>query len=474
MPVITDYNTLKAWLIDSPPEFACVLASRAALRVMPLFAEALHDDATVRRANILLSGFRTLLIADFVSVFPKRVSEIRNDARTAGKKAKDSVSEVANNAQMSVIETIEAVPDEHFLIHEIQADVKAIRIAEYAVYAAVHAVQVAVDTVDASNGVASSQAAFEAAIDTIETALNAVDSAHGYTDLLGDTENCPDNESESATHIAGFWKAIELDAVLLDTVRGASSDSVELAASLSGRALWLDGIPVWVGRKLADLKDNLPEDEGWGVWLDWYEARLAGRSSSATMERALTSIPQKDWEQGPAYVNEIIVELIRTQPDPLVSAIAFGLEQIDAVKEVIDLEQHSVRIRNNLSGDPSQAIEATKKMLEATMKTILRERGIEIEELNTFKFPVLTGRCFSELGLTGDSSPTTESEKYLLKIANNAKRMIITLNDFRNLAGIGHGHVVGAEPRVTEADANLVASTGFILAAWLARHHKRN
>lgn len=472
MPVISDYNTLKAWLTDSPPEFACVLASRATLRVMPLFAEALHDDATVRRADILLSGFRTLLIADFLGVSPKRVSEIRNDARTAAEKAKDSVSEVANNAQMSVIETIEAVPDEHFLIHEIQADVKAIRVAEYAVYAAVHAVQVAVDTVDASNGIASPQAAFEANTDTIGTALNAVDAAHGYTDLLGDTENSTDNESESATHIAGFWKAIELDAVHLDTVRGASNDSIELAASLTGRALWLDGIPVWVGRKLSDLKDNIPEDEGWGIWLDWYEARLAGRSSSARMELALTSIPKEDWEQGPAYVNEIIVELIRTQPDPLVSANVLGLEDLKEVKKVVDLEQYSTRIMDALPGDPKLVIGTAKEMLEAMMKTILHQRGKKTR--NNIPFQSLANQCFNELGITGKSAPTSESERYLGTIASSAKKMINAGNDLRNLKGTGHGREVGAEPIVTEAEARLVASIGFTLAAWLARHRKRD
>ena len=50
--------------------------------------------------------------------------------------------------------------------------------------------------------------------------------------------------------------------------------------------------------------------------------------------------------------------------------------------------------------------------------------------------------------------------------------MIETVNELRNWAGTGHGHVVGKEPEITEADASLVASTGLILAAWLLRQYE--
>ena len=49
--------------------------------------------------------------------------------------------------------------------------------------------------------------------------------------------------------------------------------------------------------------------------------------------------------------------------------------------------------------------------------------------------------------------------------------MIQTANELRNIAGTGHGRVVGNEPVVTAADASLVASAGFILVAWLLHHH---
>jgi len=52
--------------------------------------------------------------------------------------------------------------------------------------------------------------------------------------------------------------------------------------------------------------------------------------------------------------------------------------------------------------------------------------------------------------------------------------MIEAANELRNLAGTGHGRVVGEAESVSEADANLVASSGLVLAAWLARHEAGN
>lgn len=45
----------------------------------------------------------------------------------------------------------------------------------------------------------------------------------------------------------------------------------------------------------------------------------------------------------------------------------------------------------------------------------------------------------------------------------------MTANELRNLAGTGHGHVVGTEEDLSAEDASLVASSGLILAAWLLK-----
>ena len=154
--------------------------------------------------------------------------------------------------------------------------------------------------------------------------------------------------------------------------------------------------------------------------------------------------------------------------DPLVTAIARGLEEVEAVSNVIDLGEYSTRVQEALPDDPRQAIGATKDMLEAAMKTILDKRGIS--GVDRLDFPALTSRCFAELGLAPTSQPTNDGERHVRKIVSSAKRMLEAANELRNRAGTGHGRVIGKHGEIEAADASLVASVGLVLAAWLLNH----
>ncbi len=153
--------------------------------------------------------------------------------------------------------------------------------------------------------------------------------------------------------------------------------------------------------------------------------------------------------------------------DSLVDAISHSVSELIAVRNIVDLSQYLNRIQSALPNDPSQAIGATKDMLEATMRTIMDGRGKPTAK--DIDFPTLATRCMTELGLTPNSPPTSDSERYVRKIASAAKGMIETANELRNVAGTGHGRVVGRDPLINAADASLVASSGMILAAWLLR-----
>ncbi len=167
-------------------------------------------------------------------------------------------------------------------------------------------------------------------------------------------------------------------------------------------------------------------------------------------------------------VDHDIMDIWQDKADPVVSALSHSLNEVKAVKEVVDLKQYISRIETSLPSDPHQAVGATKELLEATMRTILDRKGVVGVE--KFDFPKLTNTCFSELGLTPQNPPNNKSEGYIRKISSNAKKMIETANELRNLAGTGHGHVVGKEEALSADDAGLVASSGLILAAWLLRH----
>jgi hypothetical protein len=167
-----------------------------------------------------------------------------------------------------------------------------------------------------------------------------------------------------------------------------------------------------------------------------------------------------------------ILDELEGVPDPLIEAITHGLAETAAVRDIIDLSQYTTRIQTALPDDPYQAIGATKDMLEATMRTILHGRGhIDVDQHD---FPALTTHCFVELGLIANTAPTTQGERHVRKIASSAKIMIETANALRNLAGTGHGRIVGEEEVVTAVDASLVASSGLVLASWLLRHAKNS
>ena len=471
-------NGLRTWLKGKPSSFACVVSTRAALRVVPLLAGALHDDEKELRTAIILPSFRALAAASFCARWPSRAAEIRDAARTASCEAGEAIGEASNNAQVDLFEYKEILDDVTFGFSNLEENVRSLGIAGHAVDAAVNAARAVVDTVDADSGIAAPDSAMESAIGACVAAQRAVDGAHGYIELYAALEKLEEDakdEPEVATHIAYLWKAVERDAEFLMTENEQTSRSVGLAASLMEKSLWLQGIPVWAGRRWTDFKEQLPENEKWQVWTNWYERRLVGHSASELLEFERVRIPNDEWKQGPAHVNAIIAKLIEGQADPLVAAVWRGFEELDAVGQVtsIYLTQHMQRIRDALPNDPFQVIGATKDMLEATMKTILHRRGHH-EEADNIKFPDLAKRCLRELRLTGMTPPGTEGERHLWRIASSARRMIETVNELRNCAGTGHGHVVGNEPEITEADASLVASTGLILAAWLLRHDGRS
>ena len=436
-------------------------------RVAPLLCEALCQDETARRNSFVLQGFRALAIVSVAGAWPARIVETRQATSTAVREIDNIIAEEGNQVEVSLFEYREISEDLPIgYLATIESNAQAFRVAERAVKAAVQTAQAAVDTADVANGLADPAAVVEAAVSAVRCARDAVDGAHGDTELLAALEGEGDEEEEVAPHIAEFWKAVERDAKLLATGEEEEGALANSTADLSGCSLWLDGIPVWASRKWADLKQRLPEDEGWRVWTDWYEARFAGQPGNEVLEFGRATIATEDWKQGPGHVNAIIANQIKTGADPILTAVAHAFDELEAVRKIVDLREHAARIRNVLPGDPYQAIGATKDMLEATMRTIVTRRGKTAT--GNVDFSDLTFRCLSELGLVG--KPASEGERHLRRIASSAQRMIGSANELRNSAGTGHGRVVGKEPVVTVADASLVASTGVILAAWLLRH----
>jgi len=82
---IHDRETLKAWLVGRPREVAAAIAARAALRVMPLWAEFCVTDAARKRDLTPLPVLRSCLISSVAAVSP--TDEIRAASAAASASA---------------------------------------------------------------------------------------------------------------------------------------------------------------------------------------------------------------------------------------------------------------------------------------------------------------------------------------------------------------------------------------------------
>jgi hypothetical protein len=111
------------------------------------------------------------------------------------------------------------------------------------------------------------------------------------------------NAARSAARSAGgldaFDRALNEDAAVID---GGCS-----GVDLIGQSLWMSEQPNWPENRWRELKDALLQtNQGWEVWTEWYEARLAGdaaRPPNEALEVARATIPDEIWRQGPAVVN---------------------------------------------------------------------------------------------------------------------------------------------------------------------------
>ncbi|AXS39920.1 hypothetical protein [Breoghania sp. L-A4] len=258
-----DRDEFERWLKTQPREVSLAIASRAALRVMPLLGIILEveelDDAGWFGSVVLLPLLRGMALPWAAAIYPAHGREFAASA-TANTVSASAASNAAYTAARAANAAFAAANAAAAAAYSAVA-------AENDAYAA-NAVSAAADAYGTARAAAAAAAARAAAADRkwIEAGGSAAD--------LG---------------VAPFWPA-----------RGMPDEL---------RRLW------------ERLKSELrPLDEDWQVWTDWYEDRLRGETPVEALEVERVTLPEDLWEEGPKAVNARIRELIEGAPEPEVQS----------------------------------------------------------------------------------------------------------------------------------------------------------
>ena len=342
-----DGGSLADWLTDKPHELACTVAARIALRLAPLLKDSLLADEEVRRTNIVLPGFRALAAVNFAAKWPNKYGEVRQAAKFASHSVSENMRKISNEVQVNLFGRRQAVPYETLHIHEIETDANAVDVAARAIEVVSSALRVAIAFDDVKKRIVSPNVIFDSVIDTVSAAIWAVDSANGHRFFRAGEVEDGEREHSPPEYLYDFWEAVERDLVHVQTNLEKMEDPEDSVTNLSNMALWMINMPNWVYKRWDYLRDGLPGDEGWNVWVHWYESCLSGEVTNSTFEADRLNIAETDWMQGPEHVNSIIEKMTKETRSHSINgnsssiedrifdvALSFAGEQREYVEEV--------------------------------------------------------------------------------------------------------------------------------------------
>lgn len=269
----TERTELGAWLKTQPREISVAIAARAASRVLPLVGSGVVASGEERRddpsTSLTAAAFRAIGVARFFAKHSGLAGALRGGDADNAAIAVSSVAHATGHTEAA------AAGD------AIAAACYAVSVSNYD-YAASGAAQKSAD----ASGEASDPGAYTG------------DAWHPF-----DGFDPQVNEIQRA--LGGAWQAITMDAHFIE--------SGEPVALLMDRTLWPKSSPhqgsiqPWATERWAALKAALPRNEGWDVWIDWYDDILAGRAHSDEYDLVFATVPQELW-QTPAAANAWIKE----------------------------------------------------------------------------------------------------------------------------------------------------------------------
>ncbi len=166
------------------------------------------------------------------------------------------------------------------------------------------AAQVNLTSFQGTNDTAYLKAATQAAVDAAASAIilqryggsgahHAASAIQWSVDLSRLRAEDPAS-ADAHRRLADEWARIRFE---------ASEIAVRGVKSIAEAPLFAEHESYYAREALAELQANLPDDNDWDVWIDWYKERLHGGSRGEGYELVFASVPREAWSKGPAAAN---------------------------------------------------------------------------------------------------------------------------------------------------------------------------
>ena len=146
-------------------------------------------------------------------------------------------------------------------------------------------------------------------------------------------------------------------------------------------------------------------------------------------------------------------------------------ELISALRNPVAIRDQPGRLQRTAESDPALAIGTAKELIGSTAKTVLQERGLEVNDKDDL--PALVKQAQEALGLHPSSAqPGPDSTDAVKRILGGLMNVTAGLGELRNRGyGTGHGHKgerVGLRPRHARLAVNAVMTWCSVMLDTLA------
>ena len=141
---------------------------------------------------------------------------------------------------------------------------------------------------------------------------------------------------------------------------------------------------------------------------------------------------------------DIVAELLDPTREELDQLRRGGKPQIDedliaSLRDPVAIREHLARLQRIAESDPPLAIGTAKELIESTAKTVLQERGVDVDDRDDL--PALVKQAQEALGLhPSTAQPGPDGTDAVKRILGGLSSIAVGLGELRNRGyGTGHG-----------------------------------